>query len=254
MSETHKPDAQHVSSASSGPATAIVTGAASNIGRVTALALLARGWKVAALDIDQEGLRTLRAEAESRDLQTIHCDLASEDSIIKAVAQAGFESLTLLVNNGGPADPGSPDLANMSLADWHQWIDPHLTGAFLMSRECLPALRAAGGSIVNMVSTRAYMSEADTYGYAAAKGGMMALTHAMAVGQGPAVRVNGIAPGWISPDHSGLSQTDHDQHPVGRVGRPEDIAEAVIYLASAGFVTGQVLVVDGGMMRKMIYQ
>ncbi len=81
---------------------------------------------------------------------------------------------------------------------------------------------------------------------------MVALTHALAVSLGPRIRVNAVAPGWISGD-AGLSPEDHGQHPAGRVGRAEDIAGAVLYLAGAGFVTGQVLTVDGGMTRKMIY-
>ena len=103
-----------------------------------------------------------------------------------------------------------------------------------------------------MVSTRAFMSEPNREAYAASKGALVAMTHAMAISLGPTIRVNAIAPGWIS-DGEGLSEADHAQHPVGRVGRPEDIADAVLYLAEAGFVTGQVLTVDGGMTRKMIY-
>ena len=103
-----------------------------------------------------------------------------------------------------------------------------------------------------MVSTRAFMSEPDTEAYAASKGAMVALTHAMAISLGPKIRVNAVAPGWIS-DGRGLSEEDNAQHPVGRVGRPDDIAGAVLYLAEAGFVTGQVLTVDGGMTKKMIY-
>ena len=104
-----------------------------------------------------------------------------------------------------------------------------------------------------MASTRALQSEPDTFAYAAAKGGVTSLTHAMAVSLGPEVRVNAIAPGWINSSGEALSEEDHAQHPVGRVGEPSDIADAVLYLADAGFVTGQVLVVDGGMTRKMIY-
>ena len=96
------------------------------------------------------------------------------------------------------------------------------------------------------------MSEPETEAYAASKGALVALTHALAISLGPKIRVNAIAPGWIS-DGEDLRPVDHRQHPVGRVGRPDDIAEAVLYLADAGFVTGQVLSVDGGMTRKMIY-
>lgn len=226
---------------------AIVTGAARGIGRAITEALLDRGWQVAALDLDIGPL-------EAREgLQAIRCDLGSEDDVRSAVAEAGFETIDLLVNNGGPADPECGPLEELTLEAWHKWIDPHLTGTFLMTREALPALRKGRGAVVNMASTRALQSEPDTFAYAAAKGGVTSLTHAMAVSLGPEVRVNAIAPGWINSRGEALGEADHAQHPVGRVGEPSDIAEAVLYLADAGFVTGQVLVVDGGMTRKMIY-
>lgn len=119
-------------------------------------------------------------------------------------------------------------------------------------RSAVP-LMGEGASIVNMVSTRAFMSEPETEAYAASKGGLVALTHALAVSLGPKIRVNAIAPGWVT-DETDLRKKDHAQHPVGRVGRPKDIADGVLYLAGAGFMTGQVLVLDGGMTRKMIYE
>ena len=172
--------------------------------------------------------------------------------------------LTCLVNNAGIADPYARPLEDLSLADFQSWIDASLTAAFLCSRSCLPFLRRGeGGSIVNISSTRAVMSEPDCFGYAAAKGGLDALTHAMAVSLGPDIRVNAIRPGWIEtgpwqksaerthPDHRAV---DREQHPVGRIGEPQDIALAVEYLHTAGFVTGQHLNVDGGMTVKMIYE
>ena len=97
------------------------------------------------------------------------------------------------------------------------------------------------------------MSEPQSEAYAATKGGLLALTHALAVSLGPEIRANAIAPGWIDTSGSDLREADHAQHPAGRVGCPGDIAEAVLYLADAGFVTGETLVIDGGMTRKMIY-
>jgi NAD(P)-dependent dehydrogenase (short-subunit alcohol dehydrogenase family) len=116
-------------------------------------------------------------------------------------------------------------------------------------------LRAARGSVVTIASTRAKMSEADTEAYAASKGGLVALTHALAISLGPDVRVNAISPGWIDVAGQDLRPEDHAQHPAGRVGRPQDVASLAAWLLdpAQGFVTGGEFVVDGGMTRKMIY-
>jgi NAD(P)-dependent dehydrogenase (short-subunit alcohol dehydrogenase family) len=220
---------------------AIVTGGAGLVGSGVCAALIAQGWEVAAFDL----------KPAADEVRSIRCDVGDEASVTTAFADLGWNELDLLVNNAGIADPHRGPLAELSLAEWREVTDSHLTGAFLMSRAAIPLLRE-GGSIINMVSTRAFMSEPNTEAYAASKGALVALTHAMAISQGPKVRVNAIAPGWIS-DGKGLSAEDKAQHPVGRVGRPDDIAGAVLYLADAGFVTGQVLTVDGGMTRKMIY-
>ena len=220
---------------------AIVTGAAGLIGQGICQALIADGWAVAAFDLKPGPDGT----------QSVICDVGDEASVLAAFAELGWDGLDLLVNNAGIAGPDRGPLAELSLADWRKVTDSHLTGAFLMSRAAIPLL-GDDGAIIHMVSTRAFMSEPNTEAYAASKGAMVALTHAMAISLGPKVRVNAIAPGWIS-DGEDLRPGDHEQHPVGRVGRPDDIAGAVLYLAGAGFVTGQVLTVDGGMMRKMIY-
>lgn len=220
---------------------AIVTGGAGLVGTGLCAALIEAGWEVASFDLKpgHDGARS------------VICDVGDEASVKAAYAELGWETLDLLVHNAGIASPNRGPMAELSLADWRKVTDSHLTGAFLMSRAAIPLLKE-GGSVVHMVSTRAFMSEPDTEAYAASKGAMVALTHAMAISLGPKIRVNAVAPGWIS-DGKGLSKADNDQHPVGRVGRPDDIAGAVLYLAEAGFVTGQVLTVDGGMTKKMIY-
>lgn len=220
---------------------AIVTGGAGLIGSGICRTLAADGWEVASFD-----LKPGPSEARS-----ITCDIGDEASVAAAFAELGWSELDLLVNNAGVANANSGSIADLSLADWRKVTDSHLTGAFLMTRAAIPLLVECS-SIVNMVSTRAFMSEPDSEAYAASKGGLVALTHALAISLGPKVRVNAIAPGWIS-DGQDLRDIDHSQHPVGRVGRASDIADAVIYLAGAGFVTGQVLTVDGGMTRRMIY-
>lgn len=220
---------------------AIVTGGAGLIGAGLCKALISAGWEVASFD----------RQAALSGARQILCDISDETSVAGAFEELGWSDLDLLVNNAGIADPVNGPLAELSLDAWRRTVDSHLTGAFLMTRAAIPLLRE-GGSVINMASTRAFMSEPETEAYAASKGALVALTHALAVSLGPKLRVNAIAPGWIAdPDEPGPE--DHAQHPVGRVGRAEDIAGAVLYLAEAGFVTGQVLTIDGGMSRKMIY-
>jgi NAD(P)-dependent dehydrogenase (short-subunit alcohol dehydrogenase family) len=221
---------------------AVVTGGGGLIGTGIIEALLDDGWTVACFDI-----KDTKTAARN-----ILCDVGNETSVLAAFDQLGWKGLELLVNNAGIASPVNGPIHELSLADWRKVTDSHLTGAFLMTRSAVP-LMVEGASIVNMVSTRAFMSEPETEAYAASKGGLVALTHALAVSLGPKIRVNAIAPGWVT-DETDLRKKDHAQHPVGRVGRPKDIADGVLYLAGAGFMTGQVLVLDGGMTRKMIYE
>ena len=149
-------------------------------------------------------------------------------------------------------------LRSLTLVEWHRVIDTNLTAAFLLARAAEKSLRRARGAMVTIASTRALMSEAETESYSASKGGLVALTHALAISLAPDVRVNCVSPGWIeTKDYAGLRRKDHAQHPAGRVGRPQDVAEMVAWLLDkerSGFITGANFVVDGGMTRKMIYE
>ncbi|RVV96824.1 SDR family oxidoreductase [Mesobaculum littorinae] len=223
-----------------------MTGAAGLIGSALVAHFLERGWQVAALDRDAPGLKQL--EREGVELRVVD---VSDEAQVRAFWE-GETRVDLLVNNAGIASPEAGPVETLALEDWQAWLGAGLTGPMLMVKHGARALRTAGGAVVNITSTRAAMSEPDCEPYAAAKGGLEALTHALAVSLGPDVRVNAVAPGWISANGD-LRPVDHRQHPVGRVGRPEDVAGAVAWLAEAGFVTGQTVVVDGGMTRKMIY-
>ncbi|MFZ0606748.1 MAG: SDR family oxidoreductase [Xanthobacteraceae bacterium] len=146
----------------------------------------------------------------------------------------------------------------MTLSEWRRVIDTNLTAAFLLARAAEKPLRRPKGAFVTIASTRALMSEPHPESYSASKAGLVALTHALAMSLGPDVRVNCVSPGWIeTKNYRALRRKDHTQHPAGRVGKPEDVAEIVAWLVDgkrSGFVTGANFVVDGGMTRKMIYE
>ncbi len=181
-------------------------------------------------------------------------DLADPAAIARAAAEISdrYPKIDLLVNNAGIGGRWVP-LAEQALADWDRVIAINLRAAYLMTKALLEPL--SGGCVVNVASTRALMSEPDTEAYAASKGGLVALTHALAVSLAPrAIRVSCLSPGWIETGgYESLSPEAHAQHPAGRVGRPSDVADAVMYLSRATFVTGANFVIDGGMTHRMTY-
>ena len=225
---------------------ALVTGGAQGIGSDIARLLLQRGYRVAIADVK---------DCRNAAMLFIRCDISREAAVRNCVRQVvkRFGRLDALVNNAGIAGPHNGPVEKLALREWNRRIGVNLTGAFLMTKHAAPHLRRVRGAIVNIASTRAVQSEPDTEAYAAAKGGLVALTHALAMSLGPQVRVNCISPGWIA--HTAVRKKDHAQHPVGRVGRDRDVAEMVAFLLSeaAGFATGQNYVLDGGMTKKMIY-
>lgn len=252
--------------------TAIVTGGAQGIGKGVAQALLAQSWRVAVIDRDAEAVRDMTMEMPSPNLIVIRADVASEKDVEKAFQKIATwqkgsgekDGIDLLVSNAGIANPLSGPIEQLDLKKWQSWQDSHVTGAFLMVRSAVSMLRLRKGAIIMMASTRALQSEPHTEAYAAAKGAICALTHALAISLGPNIRVNAILPGWIETRPWAKAETretvehrdiDREQHPAGRVGEPGDIAATVLFLASEGakFITGQQIAVDGGMTRKMIY-
>ena len=230
---------------------ALVTGGARGIGEATARLLAERGYRVAVADRNAPRWR-------APGIVHIRCDVSKEAQVRSCVKRAlrRLGRLDALVNNAGIADPANGPVEKLALREWNRRIGTNLTGVFLMTKHAAPHLRKVRGAVVNIASTRALMSEPDTEAYAAAKGGVVALTHALAMSLGTRVRVNCVSPGWINSGHGRLRRSDHAQHPVGRVGRVEDVAELVAFLVSdaAGFATGQNYVLDGGMTKKMIYR
>lgn len=248
-----------------GRTSVIVTGGGQGIGKAIARRLLGRGIDVVIADVDEEaGRETADEYADFGDIGFVRCDVSDEAQVRHLIDDTvrRHGGLGALVNNAGI--PRFRSLEETTLEDWNSVIATNLTGAFLCGKYAAPHLKAARGAIVNIASTRALMSEPGGEAYAASKGGIVALTHALAVSLGPAVRVNCVSPGWIevadwkkrsarsTPRHS---EADRAQHPAGRVGIPDDVAALVDYLLSddAGFIVGANFVVDGGMTRRMIY-
>ncbi|TCL62787.1 NAD(P)-dependent dehydrogenase (short-subunit alcohol dehydrogenase family) [Hydrogenispora ethanolica] len=246
----------------------IVTGGGQGIGRAVAQGFAREGAIAVIADNDAEaGLENQAAiQAAGGRALFIETDIASEDAVraLMAKVAAACGRIDILVNNAGLSRKSS--LLDDSMAAWDEVLGVNLRGTFMACKYAAPFLvRQPQSAIVNIASTRALMSEPDSEAYAASKGGILALTHALAVTLGAqGVRVNAVSPGWIEvrdwqksrlaeqPRHSAA---DRSQHPVGRVGKPEDIAAACLYLSSpaAGFITGTNLVIDGGMTVKMIY-
>jgi len=240
---------------------AIVTGGGRGIGKAIAEHLLQVGVKVIIAEIDSEAGNATEIELGSLgEIKFIQTDISNEESV-KTVIHQTIEllgRLDILVNNAAISDPENNPIEQLSLEHWNQVLTVNLTGAFLCTKYAVPHLRKYQGTILNIASTRAFMSEPNTEIYSTAKGGLVAFTHALANSLGPDIRVNCVSPGWIvtsEDQQSQLTPEDHQQHPVGRVGQPKDIAAMVVYLASeeATFITGINVVVDGGMTHKMIY-
>jgi NAD(P)-dependent dehydrogenase (short-subunit alcohol dehydrogenase family) len=246
---------------------AIVTGAGMGIGQAVALALAREGAKVAVADInDQAGSTTVsQIQAAGGEAFFQHADVGSTEDVRRLVEEtvARFGRLDVLVNNAGVAVAGS--VTEISEDDWNRLINIHLTGTWRGMKFAIPHMvRGGGGSIVNMASVQAIMGIQGWSGYAAAKGGIVALTQQAAVDYGGRnIRVNAIAPGTImtpmnekifeeaeNPDE--LIGTWNSWHALGRFGQPEEVADLVVFLASdeSSFITGDVIKIDGGMSIK----
>jgi meso-butanediol dehydrogenase / (S,S)-butanediol dehydrogenase / diacetyl reductase len=241
---------------------ALITGAGSGIGAGIAELFVESGYAVVAVDISGD-----RANAIARKLQVqgpivaVSADITEEDQVKSAVDAAvrEFGTLSVLVNNAGiEVSAAVPELP---VAVWDRQIAVNLRGAFLMSRYSIPEMRARGGAIIHISSVHAFVSWAGSAAYDATKAGLLGMTRAMAIDHGPeGIRVNAICPGYIDtplmekwldsvPDREATVRQVLKVHPVGRIGKPRDVAHAALFLASdaASFISGTCLVVDGGM-------
>jgi NAD(P)-dependent dehydrogenase (short-subunit alcohol dehydrogenase family) len=241
---------------------ALITGAAQGIGYGIAEAFAKSGASVALFDVNGEGVREAASRISSRGKAlAIAGDVAREEDVRAACEQVSghFGSLDVVVNNAGIETGGN--VVNLALSDWDRLMAVNLRGAFLFAKHSIPLMRAKGGAIVNISSVHALVSYPEDAAYDASKAGLIGLTRALALDHGKdGVRVNAICPGYIETPlhHKWLNALPHPEetmkevvkfHPVGRIGTPQDVAQAALFLASdaASFITGTYLVVDGGM-------
>ena len=217
----------------------VVTGGARGIGKCICEQFEAAGATVCVIDV--------------LDNDYFVGDLADKETLERFAAKviADHGRVDYLINNAAPRMCG---INEGSYEDFEYALKVGVTAPFYLSKLFAPHF-AAGGSIINISSSRDRMSQPETESYTAAKGGIAALTHAMAVSLGGRVRVNSVSPGWIDNAYTVYEGPDATQQPAGRVGAPPDIANMVLYLCSdmAGFITGENICNDGGMTRLMIY-
>ncbi len=218
---------------------AVITGGAHGIGRAVADAFIREGASVHIIDLRPGDWFT----GDISDRETL------ERFAQEVIAKSGH--VDFLINNALPLMKGIRDC---SWEDFTYALTVGVTAPFYLTKLLLPAF-APGAAVINISSSRDRMSQPQTESYTAAKGGIAALTHALAVSLAGKVRVNSISPGWIDTTDSDITGPDALQQPAGRVGKPEDIAEMALFLCSdkAGFITGENICIDGGMTKLMIY-
>lgn len=219
----------------------IVTGGASGIGKCIADVFHSEGAYVYVIDKQVEGEHFVGDIAQKEELE----------AFVEYVV-ARHDRVDCVINNALPLMKG---IDECSYEEFQYALSVGVTAPFYLVKLLMPYLAEGGASIVNISSSRDRMSQPQTESYTAAKGGIAALTHALAVSLAGKARVNSISPGWIDTNYTVYEGADAVQQPVGRVGNPMDIANMVLFLCSdkAGFITGENICIDGGMTRQMIY-
>lgn len=230
----------------------VVTGGGHGIGKAIIEEFVREGAKVCFIDINADYGKSLVSES----VFFFHGDVSLEDDLNQFICfcKEKLERIDVLVNNACVSHQGILNQCNYQ--EFQKSLSIGVTAPYYLSLQCQDELKKNKGSIINIASSRAFQSEPNTESYTSAKGGIVALTHALAISLSGQVRVNCIAPGWIDVnDTESFSKEDETAIPVGRVGKPIDIARIVMFLCSedAGFITGETFVVDGGMSKRMIY-
>ncbi|WP_041082303.1 glucose 1-dehydrogenase [Thermotoga profunda] len=249
---------------------AVITGGGQGIGAAIAESFCANGMKVIIAELDEEAGRERESILKEKGFDAIfvRTDVSNEDSVRSMVERTVqiYGRINVLVNNA--AISSTKSIFERTFEEWNRVIQVNLTGPYLCSKYCAQQMiKNPGGVIINIASTRAFQSEPDTEPYSASKGGVVALTHSLAISLARyRIRVVCISPGWIETSlwkkrqlrkEPQLRPIDHSQHPAGRVGDPLDIANLCLFLADdekSGFITGVNFTVDGGMTVKMIYE
>ncbi|KAB2953498.1 glucose 1-dehydrogenase [Heliorestis acidaminivorans] len=244
----------------------IITGAGQGIGEAIAMAYARKGASVVIAEKEittgEKVAQAILALQDSESIMTtvhfIQTDVRSPSAIVHLMEKTYelYGRIDILINNAAISFWKSP--YELSVEEWDEVMETNLRGYFLCAREAGKYMKkTGGGSIVNIASTRALMSEPNSEAYGASKGAILALTHALALSfASDHITVNAINPGWIeTKSYDTLLKQDHLQHPSQRVGKPEDIARACLFLTQQenDFITATNLVIDGGMTRKMIY-
>jgi NAD(P)-dependent dehydrogenase (short-subunit alcohol dehydrogenase family) len=239
--------------------TALVTGAASGIGAAIAERFLMAGFRVALFDINGDAARATAGRIPSDEQRiAIEGDVSDEFQVREAISRTVLTlgSLDVLINNAGIEINGT--VVNQSSRDWDRQLSVNLSSVFLFSKYAIPEMQHHGGSIINISSVHSLMSWPSCPAYDATKAGIIGITRAMAVDHGrDGIRVNAICPGYIETPllaqwfASGAANKEDvlKSHPLGRIGTPNDIADAALFLASeaASFISGTSLIVDGAL-------
>ncbi|MBQ0119898.1 MAG: SDR family oxidoreductase [Bacteroidales bacterium] len=235
-----------------------ITGGAHGLGQAMVEAFAAQGNKVAFCDINEAGGEDVAAATGTLFMP---CDVCDKDALERCLQRLADEwgDIDVVINNVGVGN--FKPITEVTVEDFDRVIATNLRSAFITSRFLARHRESNGntayGRIVNLCSSRYLMSEPGTEGYAASKGGIYSLTHALSISLAPyRITVNAIAPGWIHVNEDEvLRPEDHDFHPSRRVGEPGDIARMALFLCEEknDFVNGQTITVDGGVTRKMIY-